>query len=346
MNSNHDLPFGIRDLDSAIVLDASRGLRVRCYVRGCAHLLRPPGGGRPGDVCPVHGIRCHRSRFGVTYSYADARRNIIAAPELLGGRVVGHPFKYDSKQFGLENSEDALTWNVFRSLQEAGRLGDVARFITGLDHAEEPCLYLWGLCLANDALEPWPLLVAARRRFESRLPVDRPKTEPDIALHLPGRYLILIEAKFTSPNPVYKIGPRRDPQSLTLGELLDVYADESLRILDFEKAKTVERVHYQLWRNMVFSEWMANADGSGARGYHTNLTRMGCEEDACAEFRRLVRREFADHFVHIRWEDIHRLAAGRQGLGRMREYLENKTAGLLPAFRFDDHELVQEVLRR
>ena len=37
-------------------------------------------------------------------------------------RIVGHPFKYESHRLGAENSEDALSRNVFRSLQEAGCL--------------------------------------------------------------------------------------------------------------------------------------------------------------------------------------------------------------------------------
>ena len=67
----------------------------------------------------------------------------------------------------------------------------------------EPFLYLWGICLTEDAFDPMELLIAARKRFESNLPVERPYTEPDIMIHLPGRYLILIEAKFTSPNTTY-----------------------------------------------------------------------------------------------------------------------------------------------
>ena len=101
-----------------------------------------------------------------------------------------------------------LTWNVFRTLQECGLLHTVAGWITGLEIQEEPP-YLWGLSISDDAFQPWDLLLAARERFESNLPVKRPPTEPDIALYLPGYYLILIEAKFTSSNPFYVDGPPR-----------------------------------------------------------------------------------------------------------------------------------------
>ena len=67
----------------------------------------------------------------------------------------------------MESSEDTFSWNVFRSLQEAGRLEDVAAMVTGELLPYEPDFYPWGLRLNDDSFEPWPLLVAARKRFES-----------------------------------------------------------------------------------------------------------------------------------------------------------------------------------
>ncbi len=159
-----------------------------------------------GEVCPEHGIRCHYSFAGTTYSYADPSNNAIASPDLLATRIIGHPFKYESHRLGSERSEDMLSWNVFRSLQEAGCLGQLARAITGDAYTAEPVLYLWGICLTDDAFRPSDLLIAARKRFESHLPVERPYTETDVMIHLPGRYLVLIEAKFTSPNTTYCAG--------------------------------------------------------------------------------------------------------------------------------------------
>src|SRR5262249_29681667 len=209
----------------------------------------------------------------------DPRRNIIVAQDLLATRIVGHKFPVSTHRYGWEKSEDALTFNVLRSFQEARCLNYIARYITGLDFEDEPRLYLWGLDLTDDSLEPWDLLVAARRRFERKLPVKRPRTEPDIGLWLPSRYLILTEAKFTSPNTFYTDGERRDSQSLTRDELLNIYSDLSLRILDREAAARAERVYYQLWRNMVFAEWMAQADAPTTQAFLGNLTRWGQENE-------------------------------------------------------------------
>jgi hypothetical protein len=313
-----------------------RPRRVQCYVRGCNHVLRSPTLYDDGEVCPVHGIRCHSSASSPTYSYRQAQRNIIASPGLFSSRIVGHPFKYDSRRLGLENSEDALSWNVFRSLQEAGQLHEVARWITEQDIPTEPHLFLWGICLTSDTFDPWDLLIAARQRFEINLPVVRPLTEPDIALYLPGRYLILIEAKFTSPNTFYCDGPRKDAKSLTKAELLDIYRDPSLRMLDVERAQATERVYYQLWRNMVFAEWMASQESRATRAYLASLTRAGCENESCEHFRQMVRPGFQDRFVHIAWEDFYwQCAKDNPRLGRLQQYLETKTAGLRKAFRID-----------
>ena len=328
MPSEQPLPYGTPDLDPEVRVDPGPPWRVCCYVRGCGQLLMPAK-----DFCPVHGIRCHHSR-SVTYSYRDVRRNIIVAPDLLATRGVGHPFKYDSNRLGLENSEDALAWNVFRSLQEAGCLREVARLVTGQDGGEEPLLFLWGLCLTGDTLEPWDLLIAARARFESALPVKRPLTEPDIGLYLPGRYLILIEAKFTSANPCYKEGSRKDATSLTKAELLSIYHDPALLFLDAERARRGDKVYYQLWRNMFFAEWMARADGRGTQAYHANLTRASYEADSCEHFRQMLRPGFTNRFAHLAWEGFYSLCEeGNLGLLRLRSYLATKTACLRQAFQ-------------
>jgi hypothetical protein len=229
-----------------------------------------------------------------------------------------------------------LSFNVFRSFQEAGLLNYIGRHITGLDEEDEPRLFLWGIELSEDSLRPWDLLIGARERFERQLPVKRPYTEPDIGLYLPGRYLILIEAKFTSPNSYYADGPRKDSQSLTKNELLDIYSDRSLRYLDQELAAASESVFYQLWRNVVFSEWMARKAQAGTQAYFANLTRRFCETESFNHFRVMLRPEFAGRVAHICWEDLHVIASlGGSRLSILQEYLLTKTANLLPAFDFD-----------
>ena len=327
---NTSLPYGVGDLDPEVVVHLDDPDKVRCYVCGCEHFVRGPQRGKRGEVCPDHGIYCHHSRYGSTYSYADVRRNIIASPEMFAERIVGHPFKYDSHRLGAENSEDALSWNVFRSLQEFKCLAQVAKLMTNEEHSEEPRLFMWGIRVDDDSFEPWDLLNAARERFERNLPVRRPLTEPDIALHLPGKYLILIEAKFTSLNPVYCRGRRKDAQSLTLSELLEIYLDASLKIINQSQASVRNQIHYQLSRNVVFSEWMAQMDSSSTSPLHINLVRRKSEATSQAEFAGLRHASHAGSFRRFEWESIGTdNLPSRQLLAR---YLLFKTARLLKAF--------------
>lgn len=274
------LPYGIFELNPRLVIDRGPPERVKCCIRGCTEALIPPSRWRPGEACPVHGIKTHAS---ATYSYLDPRRNTIVAPDLLA-RIVRQPFKFESGRFGYERGEDMLSFNVFRSFQEARFLHLVARFLTGQDIDAEPRLFLWGLELTDDSLQPWDLLIAARQRFESHLPVKRPATEPDIALFQPSRFLILCEAKFCSENPVYVSGPRKDKQSLTKQELVDIYDDPALEIIDRDKAARSNAVPYQLFRNMQFAEYMAQLDGPNTLPFLANLTRQGHENASFESF--------------------------------------------------------------
>jgi hypothetical protein len=152
---------------------------------------------------------------------------------------------------------------------------------------------------------------------------------------LPGRYLILIEAKFCSPNMAYVRGPRKDAQSLTLNELLGIYHDSRLSILDHRKAHSARQVHYQLWRNTVFSEWMAREDHPRTKAFHLNLVRRGFEQASAAEFHGLLQPKFKDRFRRISWEQIYGLCLNTGRLPTLCRYMETKTANLRRAFRLN-----------
>ncbi|MBY0232267.1 MAG: hypothetical protein K2W96_23555 [Gemmataceae bacterium] len=325
------LPFGLLDVHPTLITDKGPPLRHRCVINGCPHYLIPPTRKTKGQACPIHGIRVHTS---ATYSYKDATRNAILDRDLLQ-RIIRHPGKFESWRMGNERSEDCLTFNVFRSFQQAGCLNVIGRLITGLEVEAEPQLFLWSLTLTDDSLTPWPQLVAARSRFERSLPVNRPATEPDVGLLLDGVYLALIECKLGSPNTFYTEGERKDAQSLTKSELLTIYHDrQTSRILDLEKAKASEAVAYQMWRNTVFSEWMAAKSAPGTRAYFTNLVRAGSEIESFEHFFQLVRPEYAGRVTRVRWEDLFILASiyGNKLL-RLRRYLAEKTLNLRPAFQ-------------
>lgn len=335
------LPLSILDLDNAIVTEPGPPFRVRCYVRGCPHLLRPPTRADRGDLCPDHHIYCNHSS-SVTLAYSDARKNLIVAPDIFSSKVRRSPYKVESHRFGFLNSEDAVSWNVFKSLERARALRLIAEWITGREITQEPRMYLWGLSSFDDRFLPWSLLMAARERFEvGKLPVVRPLSEPDIALYIPGQLLIIIEAKLLSPNTVvYRDQPRRTPQSLTADELLTIYNDPALKILDREKLRNVDRIWQQLYRYLNFAEYMASLDGPNTQPFLASLVRAGHEHESTTEFRRLLRPEYADRFSRFTWETVYSLAGLRyRSLERLQTYMLTKavgtSSGFHPAFQID-----------
>jgi hypothetical protein len=82
----------------------------------------------------------------------DYRERILVdqGSPILAFKANRDRFKYDKypgwPHLGSRNSEDALTWNVFRSLQIAGRL-DLVADVFGL--SEPTGLLLWGLAPEN-----------------------------------------------------------------------------------------------------------------------------------------------------------------------------------------------------
>src|SRR4051812_36168263 len=82
-------------------------------------------------------------RVSPTYILDECLDNFITGHDLVKAAIQGDWGKAETHRLGYENSEDAVSFNVFRSLQEAGELKRVAQLITRIP-VSEPDLYLWG----------------------------------------------------------------------------------------------------------------------------------------------------------------------------------------------------------
>ena len=145
--------------------------------------------------------------------------------------------------------------------------------------------------------------------------------------------MILIEAKFTSANPIYRRGPRANPQSLTLNELVEIYQDCTLRTLDLDKASNSKQIHYQLWRNMIFVEWMGRLEGGRVEHRVVNLVRDQSENRSVSEFQQLLNPRYENAIQRFTWESIYYWSKQQSKLDMLSSYLEQKTAGLKLAFK-------------
>lgn len=152
----------------------------------------------------------YRCSCGASYSNArdEARRvMIVASPELnvpsqvrAGlAEALGHSLNRRNRRnkqmkFCFEMSEDAVTWTVFRGLQQQGRLDALAQ----PQHPEgEPELVIWGAPVGGArSSEIASALAEVCRSLGERATAF---SEPDVVVVWP-ELVVLVEAKYQSAN--------------------------------------------------------------------------------------------------------------------------------------------------
>lgn len=264
-------------------------------------------------------------RAAPTYVLEHPLDNVIAGRELITDAVEGRWGNPEATRFGNESSEGALTWNVFRSLQEAGRLGVAAGTLGGFDPAAEPELFFWSRHITLGAAGVWDELATTLARLE---PDATQHVEPDVCLHAPGLGWIVIEASF---------GPSSDAFDDAAGveEFLGRYAAACPGLFDEERIRTtrLRDVPPLLLRTLAIAHSL-RADGEQAV-----VVALVRERDTADVERRVDRclTGTADvGFRRITWETLYRaLDPADPVLGPLRDYLEEKSFGLRPAFALD-----------
>ena len=104
-------PYGLRELAHT----TKENDRIRCHIAGCQVWVKRLSRGdqdSEANLCPIHRIHIHPT----TYVYQDMLDNIIWQDEPDIWLFTSIAKRKRDQRFGHENSEDALTWNVFRGL--------------------------------------------------------------------------------------------------------------------------------------------------------------------------------------------------------------------------------------
>ncbi len=323
-------PFGAEDLEPGAAeayrsptSSLRRKNEVRCCVRGCSTWLRPRGRKGSTDVCPLHGISISTSP---TYVYRDWKHNLILRHDLMD-RVKRH--KVESWRLENEGSEDALSWNVIIGLAHLDGLRDAFEAFTGCRARAEPQLFFWGMEVWPD-FRPgtWGRLSDARAEFReagSRIP-----TEPDIAIRVAGQALVLIEAKFGSPN-----GTLEHKRDITVAKFVERYCSSTSEGGPFDRkaigGMRPDEVLEQLCRNVAFANYMATG---GEEAFVVNLVRAEAETDVKERMQRHLSTRSRVRFRRITWEDLARLPSLQHDeAANLRSYVRTKTLRLRPAFK-------------
>ncbi len=311
--------------------------RDRCPVSSCTAPLEPPTG--KWRSCPVHGIRITSKSF----VYKNPLDNIHFERDYFERAILNNPRKAETHRFGNENSEDALTWNVFTALARRNQLSALSRSLLQVDTNEEPELYLWGLKVSLDGPVPndqFDALCAARKVFECG--ISQFLTEPDIMMYVPKRFLILIEAKFTSSNTTTKPDgndvPDEKPKSRE--GILRRYSADRLPTGSLRTPTKDTPLFSQLYRNLVFAIHMAKE--LDVQWGLVNLTSKHLPSKRASEKMSADLTTFADavlppesrqRFVPYTWEQLFRdHVEGKDDLHELATYLRLKSANRGKAF--------------
>ena len=333
LNWTKTQPFGFDDLEENPAIRYApqtpdsliQGDQIRCCVRGCNHWLamRHQGLLDPNIYCPNHGISVSKTP---TYIYKDHHRNFIIDIDILN-QVTPH--KVESWRLGNERSEDALSWNVFMALAGLNKLAAVFQHLTGIPIDTEPDLYLWGIRVFDQQPQTWPNLVQVRLALEDGVGIP---TEPDIILRVPGKAIVLIEAKFGSSNGTMQ------GQEGRFGAVLDFLnrypcvegATDPLNRAWIEE-QPPEHVLQQLVRNVIFAQWLAE---DGEVPFVVNLVRATDETNVEERMTNHLAANGPVRFRRATWEGLSQLPLmAQQDAAPLRHYLKNKTNKLTRAFQ-------------
>lgn len=334
-----DAYFDMRNLASPM------GVLGCCPVSSCAAPLKKVrwrGVERP--YCPVHRIRIHARTF-VYYNVPDAPskrnpalRNILFEGDYFEKHILGNKAKAETHRICHENSEDALTWNVFSRLASGGLLPMLLSTLTHLDVKNEPELYLWGLRVRLDDPSP-PLLFhplkSARCIFEKG--IARFLTEPDIMLYVPGQLLLLVEAKFNSGNTNASASTTDDitgkkPKSRE--GIIQRYASTALPRGALLAPSSSGPFYSQLYRNLVFAIYMANKldvrwglVNIVCKGHFHQRQRKVEFRDPTQFIHALLPEKSRDQFLFYSWEQLYADHVAKvTELKDLAEYMYSKSA--------------------
>jgi hypothetical protein len=239
----------------------------------------------------------HSTRGGFTYVYDDLWQNLLWADANGRARLTAILDGKRESRMGYEHSEDAVTWNVFRFFERQGCLSAAIRTMCPCP-AEEPLTVFW---TTHDGClwEPY-------RRCSDQIPERAiARSESDLIFLWERKLLVVVEAKFRSPNRSDS-DPKKRKVELRKSR---PYIAHASRCLNQKSAKrAVCDGWYELLRNWVLG--MELKDMLGCEAFVlVNLLRKRHEN----EHREDPRRDFAERacvlspnsrFVVAYWEDL------------------------------------------
>ena len=216
-----------------------------------------------------------------------------------------------------DNSEDAVTWNIFRFLERNSLVESIFNSILGIPLQSSEIIY-WSYSQKESS--SWPILNKARKEFGERI---RRGSEPDIIVKTDSS-LLFIEAKLTAGNETV-------PSNLSNSKKYETGGDNwfsKVFTSDYETI-AIDEKKYELLRFWLLGTWIANQYKLDF--YLVNLVLSEREKEIKEIFNKHLRINKRMKFIRIAWEDIYQKILNNRLSGMDKDvithYFRNKTIG-------------------
>jgi len=305
--------FGVRDLKPRIEITQTS---VECPVMGCfQYVERQRRSFRREErfQCPEHRIYISPT----TFEYDNEVNNLLwkDTADLVLLEAI-KKVKRESRM-ARDNSEDAVSWNVFRYLETTQQLSRFLSWITQSEQREAELMYWSYSQAANGA---WPQLNKARKEFGEN---TRRSSEPDL-IAVSEKGLFFIEAKLTATNDT-RPSDRHNHKKYLVG------GDEWCKQVFVSGYETVaiDAQKYELFRYWLLGSWLAREMGRDF--YLINVVLSDREVDIEQRFNPHVCKVGNRRFKRVTWEGICNYVADNAPANAQKSafmaYFENKTLG-------------------
>lgn len=305
--------LGIEELKENIGITKTT---VECPVKGCCEILerqRKVFKRQKKFKCPVHNIYISPS----TFEYQSELDNLLWKDQVdLNLFKMIKTVKRESR-IARDNSEDAVTWNVFRFLERNNLVEKTLNPIIGVPLKSSEVIY-WSYSQKENS--SWSELNKARKEFGEEI---KRSSEPDVIIKTDDT-LLFIEAKLTAGNET-------DPSNKSSSKKYENGGDNSFSKVFKSAYKTIaiDEKKYELMRFWLLGTWIAKQQGLDF--YLVNLVLSEREKDIEAIFKRHLYKNQKMKFIRITWEDLYQQILNR-GSSKIDEdmmikYFRNKTIG-------------------
>lgn len=305
--------YGVKDLKQNISITDRE---VECPVEGCRKsVARQKERFRAEDEyrCPDHGIYISPS----TFEYEDELDNLLWKDEddlELLWRI--NLVKRESRM-ARDNSEDALSWNMFRFLERNNLVGSILGSAIEV-HLESPEVIYWSYSPVERC--GWKELDRARIEFGEEISRS---SEPDIIVVSDGA-LAFVEAKLIAGNDTTPSNPEKRKRYETGGGgwFNKVFSSSY-------KEVAIESKKYELMRFWLLGTWIA--EQLGLDFYLVNLVLDERENEIVQLFGDHISENGHGEFMRLTWEKLYEeiescdTSSGEKA--RELEYLNNKSLG-------------------